>query len=133
MKINTKGISLIEVVLVLFIIGMIILMVSNLPSAFSLVGRGSREGKAKEIVLRKIESLRSQTYTNLANGTSIFTDPELNTLPDSSTQLIISDCPVSVCNNNEQLKQVDVKVSWLEKGQTKDVKVTTFISEGGLK
>ncbi len=127
-----SGVSLVEAILVILIVGMTALLIGSLPNSFSLIGKSSHEAVAKEIALKKIEGLRSQTYDNLANGTSVLVDSRLSNLPTGSGQVTIGDCPNNVCTNGELIKQVDVNVDWVEAGKPREVKISTFIAKGGL-
>lgn len=129
---NQKGFSIVEIVVVIVIIGFIFLLLSNLPSVIGIVGTNRYESIAKQIVVGKIEDLRSQGYTALANGTTNMTDTRLSLLPISSGQTVIEDCPSSICPNNEQIKKVTTKVNWSESGKPHSTEVVTFISKGGL-
>lgn len=127
-----QGFSLIEILLVIAVVGMIILVLSNLPSSFGLIGSGNYETVAKQIAQKKIDDLRTQTYDNLANGTTSLVDTRLNKLPGGSGQSIIQDCPVIVCTGAELTKQVTVSLNWKESGKNKSININTFISQGGL-
>jgi competence protein ComGC len=85
---SERGISLVEIVMVIFIIGMVILLFGSLPNSISLIGTSTRESSAKEIALKKIESLRNLTYDNLAIGTSYITDSRLSSLPQGTGQVL---------------------------------------------
>ena len=134
MKISNfqKGFSFVEIILVLMIAGSIILLITNLPSSARLVGSSKYESMAKEIASRKIEELRSATYSNLTNGTTIVNDSRLSSLPSGSSQVVISDCLPSVCTGNEQIKQVSVTINWVDAGKNNKVAISTFIASGGL-
>ena len=126
------GIALVEVLIGLSILGMVILVLVNLPSAISLISGSNRESIAREVVAKQVESLRTQTYTSLTNGSSVISDPRLYSLPGVSSQVLIEDCQPPVCNNAERTKKVTVSVSWQESGKQKQLTVVSLISEGGL-
>lgn len=127
-----RGFSLIEILLVIAVVGMIILVLSNLPSSFGLIGSGNFETIAKQIGKKKIDDLRTQGYDNLANGTSSINDTRFNNLPNSSGQSIIQDCPITICTGGELTKQVTVILNWKDSGKSKSINIDTFISKGGL-
>lgn len=129
---SQTGISLLEVVISLTMIGFILLIILNIPQATRLIGASKHESLAKDIVVQQIERLRSQAYDNLPLGTVTISDPRLSTLPQSSSSVIVSNCPNITCPNGEQTKMVEVKVSWQEESKVKNVDVYTFISKGGL-
>lgn len=129
---DQKGFSLIEVMLVVVLVGFMVLIMANLPSALGLIGGSKHESLARDIASKKIEEVRNQGYDNLANGQSAIQDSRLIELIGGSAQSLIEDCPLTVCSNNEQIKKVTVTVSWLEQGQPKSVTIATFVAKGGL-
>lgn len=127
-----QGFSLVEIMLVLFIVGAIILLIANLPRSFELVGFSQHESVAKQVASKEIENVRSTTYTNLANGTSAITDPRIASLPGGSGEVTVSDCPVEMCTNSEAVKKVEVIIRWNENGKPRTTTVTTLVAQGGL-
>lgn len=126
------GISLIEIVVTMMVIGFVILLITNVPQAIRLITNSNHESLAKDIVSKQIEDLRNQGYSLLSNGTTTINDSRLNQLPTSSSSVIVSSCSVAICPNNEHTKQVEVKVTWSDQGKIGNVDVYTLISEGGL-
>ena len=130
---NQTGFSLIEMILVVFVVIAIGALVANLPSSLKLVGSQKKESIAKDIASKKVEDLRSQAFVNLINGTTPIIDSRLSGLPSGAGNITVSDCPATVGKNSEiNIKQVDVDVTWVESGTNKNVKVTTLITQGGL-
>lgn len=129
---NSQGFSLVEMIVVVAIAGMIILILGNIPSSLGLIGGSKQEATVNQIINKKIEDLRSQGYDNLANGTTTISDTRLSSLPGSSSQVIIEDCPAGTCNNGELIKKVTIKVSWKASNKDKSIEVKTLISQGGL-
>lgn len=127
-----KGVSLVELVLVVAAVAFLALLINNLPSALSSINRSRHASLAREVVSRQIDYLRKQSYGNLSNGSSSFTDSGLVSLPSSSASYEIEDCSPEICTNQEAVKRVRVTVGWNESGDAKTVEVTTFIGEGGL-
>lgn len=123
---------MIEVVLVIVLVGFMILVVANLPSALGLIGGSKNESLAREIASKTVENIRSQGYDSLANGQSPIQDSRLAQLTGGSAQSLVEDCPVTICSNNEQVKKVTVTINWLEQGQAKSAQVVTFVAKGGL-
>lgn len=131
-SLNNKGVSIIELILVTAVIGMLILLVSNAPTAFNMIGNSSRESKVREVIQKRIEDLRAGSYANLSNGTTQISDPRISTLPQGTSQVVINDCPITICTNGELAKLVEITVSWTESGKAKTVKTSTLVSQGGL-
>lgn len=129
---SDRGVSLIEILLVIAIIGFLTLLIANLPNSIGLIGKAKKESLAREIVSAKIESLRQTGYINLANGTNNMSDSRLSSLPASLGTSLIEDCDPLICTQGEHAKQVTVTVTWKELNKNQEVKVKTLISEGGL-
>lgn len=126
------GFSIIEIILVIMIAASIIFLIANLPSSAKLVGTSKHESTAKEIAYKKIEDLRSLTFTNLANGTTAINDSRISSLPSGNGEVTVSDCPPQVCTSNEQVKEAKVIITWTEGGKEGKVEVSTFIAKDGL-
>lgn len=130
-----SGFSLVEVIIGIFIIGMIVLVLSNIPNAINLVTTSQSESKVREVTAKKIEDLRLLGYTGLANGTTSFSDSKLSGLTNVSGNVLISDCSTepTLCPNEELAKKVTVTITWNENTEPKRFSVTTLISQGGLR
>ncbi|MBI3486393.1 prepilin-type N-terminal cleavage/methylation domain-containing protein [Candidatus Daviesbacteria bacterium] len=130
-----KGFSIIEILLVVMIVGFITSLVLLLPSSIGLVGDSKSTALAKDIASRQMESLRAKGYDNLLGlrgpATNI-SDSRVSQLQSGSATFTISDCPIDICTNNEQIVKAIVAVNWKEKNQTKTVSLSTLIAKGGL-
>ncbi len=129
---NTKGFSLMEVVVVVMIAGFIVIILAQLPNSLGLIGNSKHESLAKQIAAKKIEDLRSQTYDNLVNGQAVVTDSRFSELPSASGEVLVEDCPATICKDNEQTKKITVTINWKDTGKDKKLNVNTLISKGGL-
>lgn len=132
---KNKGFSLVEVIIGVFIVGLIVLVLSNIPNAINLVTISQSESKVREVAAEKIENLRLLGYTGLANGTTSFYDSKLSGLTNVSGNVLISDCSTepALCPNAELAKKVAVTITWDENTEPKRFSVTTLISQGGLR
>ncbi|KKQ66423.1 MAG: hypothetical protein US86_C0005G0034 [Candidatus Daviesbacteria bacterium GW2011_GWA2_38_24] len=130
---SSDGISAMEVILVCLIIGFLILIIGNLPNSIKLIGESNRSSLAKDILLKKIEDIRSTSFDSLASSTTI-SDPRMNKLSDASGSITVEDCPLTVCKNGEEddVKQVTLEITWQDGTQTKQSKLTTLVSKNGL-
>ncbi|OGE30611.1 hypothetical protein A2631_03580 [Candidatus Daviesbacteria bacterium RIFCSPHIGHO2_01_FULL_44_29] len=130
---NNRGLSLIEIVLVIMLVGFLGLLLNNLPSSLRLISISNQTSIAKEILLKKIEDLRTTPFANLANGATSFTDPKLVNLSAGEASLVIQDCPISICTLGEVVKQVDLTVTWKDStSHIRSTALTTLITNGGL-
>ncbi len=76
-------------------------------------------------------------FENLGEGVTQISDSRLKSIPQGTGSYTISPCPSTppdvICQNNEEIKMVEVKVNWNDEGKSREFKLTTLISSGGLK
>ncbi len=125
-KITQSGLSIVEVIITLFIIGVMLILFQATSNTVIL----NRYGRYKEIALRiadqKIQNMRLTAFTALPlSGT--FSDPLLASIPQGAGTIMVTD-------ENARLKRVVVVVKWKSpKGTgTQQVELDTFIAQGGL-
>lgn len=125
---NNKGVSLVEIILVISIVGMLILVIANLPNTLTLIGKSNHLSLAKEIASKQIEDKRALQYINLSSGTTNLTsavDSRMGLLPSSSGSVVVGD-------PEDNVRAVSVAISWQENDKTQTYKIDTLIGEGGL-
>lgn len=133
---SSKGFSLVEVILAVFITGAIVLVIANIPQAIKLITGSQSEAKVREVAAKKIEDLRLSGYANLANNLpngTLITDPKLNSLANVSGIVLIGDCPVELCTEGELAKKITITITWNENTELKRFSVTTLVAKGGLR
>lgn len=130
---DSRGVSLIEILLVIASVSFLALLVVNIPNSISLIGQAKRTSLALQIAQKQIEDRRNVVFSNLANGTSAISDSRIQSLPEGGGLVLIEDCNLLICTQAEPAKQISITVTWKEAGKEKDVKLDTLISEGGLK
>lgn len=130
-----KGVSLVEILLVVMIIGFIVLLITGLPNSLRLIGGSNNESLAMEIAAKKIEDLRSLGYSNISSGP--VSDSRLTLLPSGTGLITIESCdPDSdpeICPNGELIKKAIVKIDYKDNDQNKNVTLITLIAQDGLK
>lgn len=132
-KVSSKGFSLIELIMAIFLTGIIVLVIANIPQAIKLITGSQSESKIREVAAKKIEDIRLMGYDNLANGTTPVSDPKLKGLTNVSGNVLISDCLLELCPNGELAKKVSVVITWNEDTEPKRFSVTTLVAKGGLR
>lgn len=130
---KSRGVSLVEVLLVVAAVGFLTLLLANLPNSIKLVGFSDHQSLAREVAAKSVEDIRSIPYANLANGTFSISDSRLSSLPTGSGSKVIADCAAPICTQGESAKQVTVTISWKEGGKTRNIILKTIVAEGGLK
>lgn len=127
-----KGISLVEIILVVAVIIALTLLLGTLPSAMSSINKSRQTSLAREIATKEMEYLRNQNYADLVEGSNTFVDVNLNKLPSAQGIYVINACSPAICKLGEDIKEVKVKVLWNEAGDNKNVELSTLVSKGGL-
>lgn len=127
-----RGFSLIEIVVVVFLVAILALIIASLPQTVSSINKSRHASIARDIASKQVDYLRKQTYSNLPLGLNNFSDPNLSTLPQATATYEVSDCPLEVCAASEQLKEAVIRVSWNESGEPKNIELTTLIGQGGV-
>ena len=128
----TRGFSLIEYLLAIAMVGIIIILMANLPNAMGLMNKSKHLSLGREIAAKQIEDKRAVSFANLANDNSAIVDSRINLLPGGSGTVTVEDCDPTICTDEENIKQVTVTVNWQDNNKTQTVSLKTFIGEGGL-
>jgi prepilin-type N-terminal cleavage/methylation domain-containing protein len=125
-KNNQSGFSVIEVLITLFMIGVMLMLFQATANAIVL----NKYGHFKEIALRiadqKIQEVRTTSFATIpSSGT--FTSPLLATIPGGQASLTMNDL-------EDNLKEVIVVVRWNKPNNsgTQQVQLQTYIFQGGL-
>lgn len=129
---DQRGVSLIESLLVVVVIGSIVFLIASLPNSLMLIGISRHISLAREIAVKQIEDKRTIDYSNLANDNSSIADSRLGLLPGGSGTVVVEDCDPTLCTNSEHIKQVKVEVFWKDNDKTQTVSLKTMIGEGGI-
>jgi prepilin-type N-terminal cleavage/methylation domain-containing protein len=127
-KLNSKlGFSVLEVLVTIFIIGLILVLYQQALGKVRLIGYADDQETALRVANNKIEELRAGGYSALPASGS-FSDSQMNTLPNSSAAM-------AVTNYNVDTKQVVVTIQWRQtvSAPIRNVSLTTLITKtGGL-
>ncbi len=129
---NEKGVSLIESLLVVVVIGSLVFLISSIPNALILISKSRHISLAREIVVKQIEDKRTINYTNLVNDNSPINDSRLSLLPQGNGIVEVADCDPTVCTNGENIKVVTVIVNWQDNNKPQTIALKTMIGEGGI-
>ena len=127
-KLNSKsGFSLLEVIISLFIIGLILALYQAVLGNVRLIQYAKDQEIALRVANNKMEELRAGGYTALPASGS-FSDSQLNALSSSTAAMAITDF-------NATTKEVLITIQWREAVGTsaKNISLTTLITKtGGL-
>lgn len=122
----SRGFSLVEVTVSIFIVGVAFLLLQAVIHSSVLVRSSKNQGVALSIARNEIEILRAGGYASLPASGS-FSDSLLSTLPRSATTTL------TVSSYNAKTKKVSVSVVWLEPGSmaSSTTSLTTLITQVG--
>jgi prepilin-type N-terminal cleavage/methylation domain-containing protein len=124
---NNQGFTIVELIVTIVIMGIIIPAVAIALTNLTIVDYQARDlALANFIAQNKVETLRSNGYNSLANGTTSFSAQLPNTMgsPKSASY--------TVSTPQTGIKQVDVAISYTEYKKTKNIAYRTYISELGV-
>jgi len=123
-----RGFSLIEVIVSIFIIGVMLFSFQAVIRSGALVRTVKGQGIALAIARNELESLRIGGYAALPSSGS-FRDTLLDSLPPAATTTL------TVSAYNTKTKQITVSVIWKDPGSaaSSTVSLSTLITQvGGL-
>lgn len=129
---DERGVSLIESLLVIVVIGSVVFLISSIPNALLLITKSSHISLAREIAIKQIEDKRTTNYTNLVDDNTPIADSRLSLLPQGSGTVEVADCPQSICTNGEHVKQITVTINWKDNNKPQNIILETMIGEGGI-
>lgn len=124
----SRGFSLIEIIVSIFIIGVMLVLLQAVARNTTVVRTAKNEGIALAIARNELETLRQAGYTSVPTSGS-FSDGLLSSLPQGATATLTSS------DFNTKTKQVTVTVVWKDPVLTASstVTLTTLITQtGGL-
>lgn len=126
-KTTQSGFTVPELIVTILFLGVIAISISQL---FIAIGntqeRTNRLESASHAAQTEIEALRNNNYSQLQNGQTIdFSDRLPDNLPQGTGTVTVSEPTAG-------LKRVDVTVSYLDNGRTKDVKLSSLIGVIGI-
>ncbi len=128
MKHNESGLTLVELLVTILVIGVIFAGLSNI---FISIQRAQVQtsylDSATRAAQRQIESLRNSNYNNLIAGQTIdFSDNLPDTLPQGSSGFVV------VSEPSPDIKRVDVTVTYTYGGDTRNVSLSSLIGVIGI-
>lgn len=127
-----KGSSLVEILLVIVTVTTMVFLIANIPNAINLMNKSKHLSIAREIATKQIEDKRNINYANLVNDASPINDPRLISLPKGAGTITVEDCGLTICTNEEHIKQVTATITWQDNNKTQTTTLKTMIGEGGL-
>jgi len=125
---RSRGFSLVEVLVSIFIIGVILIMVQAVAQSSVLVLTTKSQAIALSIARTELENVRGGGYTTLPTS-GPFTNDLLSSLPTAATATL------TVSAYNAKTAQVTATVTWQDPGTTapSTVSLSTLITQtGGL-
>lgn len=120
---NNLGLSLVEIIVAIAILGYILLAFTQvfMKSNMGIVQSKSRT-LAYNWAVDKIEDVRTLYYDDISTGTWTSESEVLGEKKSFTRQVVVAEV-------SSDLKEVGVTVSWDELGETKNVRIVSFIAE----
>ncbi len=125
---NSKGFTLVELIVAIAIIG---LMTTGITSLYVAIEKTQRKTKLLETATRvgekKIEELRNNHYNSLQNDSVItFTNELPDTLPSPRSGTVSISEPVA------GIKRVDLNITYKDGSKDREVELSSFIGVLGI-
>lgn len=127
-----SGVSLLESLLVVVVVGMTVVLMANIPNALGLITKSRNLSLAREIAAKQLEDKRAINFANLVLDTTPISDTRISLLPEGAGTVAVTDCDPLICTNGEHLKKISIILSWKDNNKTQTINLDTFIGEGGL-
>lgn len=127
MQHKQAGFTIVELIVTIVLIGLLIPAIVMTITALDTINDRARDlSSVHALAENKAESLRSISFTGLANGTVSFTNelPSSLASPRAASYTITSATPA--------LKQVDIHISYNDHGQNRTIDYRTYIGELGV-
>ena len=126
-KKSDEGFSLIEVLIAIFVLGIVSLtLVSVFIYGFSVVYRTKQISLATQIAQEQVELVRNMNYDDILLLGSTYDHDSLTELIDGAGTLSLESGP------GEDIKKLTVSVTWDYRGFTMRKDVVTFITREGV-
>jgi Tfp pilus assembly protein PilV len=120
-----RGMSLIEVIISMFFLGVMLILYSAALNTVSLSKKLRNENTAYHVASKKMEELRSIPFSSLP-GSGTIADPTLANIPSGSGSFTVSD-HVGFTG----LKELTVTVTWND-GAARQVVIRSLSGSGGI-
>lgn len=125
---DQSGFTLVELLVTIVFMGVMIASIANIFISIQNVQKHATwHDQATRAAQRQVETLRSNSYTSLTAGQTIdFTSQLPTSLPGNRSGIVNVSAP------SEDIRRIDVTVTYSSGGQTKTVKLTALIGAIGL-
>lgn len=125
-KLDEYGFTVVELLVTIIVGGILIVGINTLYTTQSYINQHGRDQVvANAFIEGKVESLRSQGFLTLNNGTTDITSELPDELNDASGTQVIS-------SQNDATKKVVLTVNYNEQGANRTYVYTTYIGELGV-
>lgn len=125
-----KGLSLVEILMVISAISLIAFLIGSLPNTINLISKSNHLSMVREVATKEMEKLKSSGYEGILDESSVV-DHRLGLLPQGSGLVMLEACDPVICTKNEELKKATITILWKENGKDQKYTLVTFISKEG--
>lgn len=131
-KSSQKGVTLIELLISIAVIGIAIISIYlALIYGIKVSQKAKYLSLSYQIANTEIETIRNTPFSNLINQTNgamlSNSTANLAKLKNGQGTLTISDY-----NSDSKIKEITVKITWTENNATKTTQISTLATEGGI-
>lgn len=125
------GFTIIELVVTMAFMGIVIVSISQLYLTLRQVNRSADNyTTATQVAQQLMEKYRNTPYANITTGTTDVTSSVLSPYPSLSSPRSATTTVTEV--DAAGLKQVDIAVSYKDRSGTRNVQLSTLISNKGI-
>lgn len=123
-----NGFTLLEIVISVGLLALLFGFYNLMVETVLFTNRGRFDDIGRSVAVEQLEIARSIDFGLLDNGSVAISDDDLDLLPQGSGTMVVADYGSA----DSGIKEVVVSVNWVDRGITRDVTLTTLITDGGV-
>lgn len=125
---SSQGFTLIEIIVVIGLMALVFYFYNSLIQTVGFTNRGRFDDIGLSVAVEQLEIYRATEINLLPDTTQNISDPNLNLLPNGNGAVTITDYG----SEDSGIKQIVVQVNWTDKGNPRDVTLTSLLTSGGV-
>ncbi|MCA9390112.1 hypothetical protein KC571_01805 [candidate division WWE3 bacterium] len=125
---NNAGFTFIEIIMAVGLLMLVFAFYDQMVQTVIFTNRGRFDDIGRSVAVEQLEIYRATDFNLLNDGSFTITDSDLNYLPQGSGTVVVADYG----GTDSGIKQITATVSWLDRGVTRDVTLTTLTTAGGV-
>lgn len=125
---SSRGFTLIEVILSMLLLFVVFMAFTAMNQTIRFTNRGRFDDIGRSIAIEHLEIYRATDFNSLPDESVTIEDPGLALLPQGSATATFSEYG----GEDSGLVEAAITVNWVDKGVSRDVTLTTFLTNGGV-